>query len=77
MIKKHWYSVRTTPSLSRAEGVRGYWVRLHEYRRSVNRKGVTFNKCVGFVHISDTLFPTRKDALEFGRKEAEKRKDWV
>ena len=71
--KSHWYSVRTTPSLVRGRGTVGYWVRLWEYRRSINRRGLPFNKFEGFVHISNDLFSTRKEALAFGRKEAAKR----
>ena len=59
------FKVRTTPTqLARATGHTRYWVRLEKYQ------GKHF---CGFVHISDQLFPTRIEALRFGRTEAKKR----
>jgi hypothetical protein len=72
-MKNHWYSVRTTPSQTRAHGIVGYYVVLREYRTATNRFGEKFNKFLGFIHISNDLFPTRKEALDFGREEARQR----
>ena len=72
-MKNHWYSVRTTPSQTRAHGIVGYYVVLREYRTATNRFGEKFNKFLGLIHISNDLFPTRKEALDFGREEARQR----
>lgn len=72
-----YYTVRTTPSMRRGSGIVGYWVVLREYTKAKNRYGVTFKKFLGFIHISNDLFPSRIEALRFGREEIKKRKERI